>query len=136
MTVVKVDVESYEDLRGDAVIHSRAKDAILRELDDGADAVLWLEEWLVPKKSFSMLGSVSGLDQIVAGRVVAETEGDEDSDGAYLFTQTDDDDPAPSAPGTDWVPRGYSRLYVDATDDGDDVDATVPQRGLGDFAEE
>lgn len=123
--MTEITVAEYDDLRGDAVLRSKARDRVLRELEDGADAVLHLADWLVAEKDFETLENA---DQLVAGRVVAETE------KAYLFTTTDDEDPDASAPGTDWVPKSQSRVYL--PDDGvDGVDASgSPQRGLNDYA--
>lgn len=123
MTTVEVD--EYEDLRGDEILHSKAKDVVLKELRNGTDAVLWLDDWLVDEKTLDSLGEVSGLEQLFTGRKIAET------DKAILFTQTGERDPDADAHGTDWVPKSASRLYL-GPDDPDDVDDRTPQRGLTD----
>jgi hypothetical protein len=125
MTEVKVG--EYRDLKGDQVINSRAKDIVLRELADGAKAVLRLEDWLVEQKSFESVDDVH-VDDLFPGRVIAET------DKAYLFTQEPPDvrDPDADKPGTDWVPKSCARVYV-PKDDLERVDDATPQRGLTDF---
>lgn len=124
-----VDVDEYDDLRGDQVINSREKDAVLDALGDGASAVLWLEDWLVGEKELEPIANIDALSQLFPGRIVAETE------KAYLFTTTSKDDPDAAEPGTDWVPKSSSRAYV-GPDNDDDVDDQTPQRGLFDFNNE
>ncbi len=128
--MTRVEVGEYDDLRGDQRLRSRAKDAVVRELADGSDAVLWLDDWLVDEKSFDVLGDGAGIEQLVVGRLVAETE------KAYLFTQSDERDPDVDAPGTDWVPKSYARVYESPSGGADDVDDSVPQRGLDEFGVE
>lgn len=107
--MTRVEVEDYDDLRGDQTIGSRRKDLVLDTLADGADAVLRLEDWLVEEKS---LASMASVDDLFAGRLLHETE------KAYLFTTRDDvDDPDADQPGTDWVPKSQARVYVAADDD-------------------
>lgn len=121
--MTKVELSSYDDLSGDAILHSRGKDRVFQELVDGANAVLWMDDWLPEKKTLDPLGDVAGLEQLFVGRLVAETE------KAFLFTQIDADDPDADAPGTDWVPKSATRLYV-----ADEIDAsTSPQHGLDSF---
>jgi hypothetical protein len=123
--MTRVEVEDYDDLRGDQTIGSRRKDLVLDTLADGADAVLRLEDWLVEEKSLAAMESV---DDLFAGRLLHETE------KAYLFTtRTDVDDPDADQPGTDWVPKSQARVYV-ATDDDVGVDAsTKAHASLDDF---
>jgi len=123
--MTRVEVEDYDDLRGDQTIGSRRKDLVLDTLADGADAVLRLEDWLVEEKSLVAMESV---DDLFAGRLLHETE------KAYLFTtRTDVDDPDADQPGTDWVPKSQARVYV-ATDDDVGVDAsTKAHASLDDF---
>lgn len=123
--MTRVEVEGYDDLRGDQTIGSRRKDLVLDTLADGADAVLRLEDWLVEEKSLAAMESV---DDLFAGRLLHETE------KAYLFTtRTDVDDPDADQPGTDWVPKSQARVYV-ATDDDVGVDAsTKAHASLDDF---
>lgn len=120
-----VEVEDYDDLRGDQTIGSRRKDLVLDTLADGADAVLRLEDWLVEDKS---LASMESVDDLFAGRLLHETE------KAYLFTtRTDVDDPDADQPGTDWVPKSQARVYL-AADDDVGVDAsTKAHASLDDF---
>ena len=123
--MTRVEVEDYDDLRGDQTIGSRRKDLVLDRLSEGADAVLRLEDWLVEEKSLAAMESV---DDLFAGRLLHETE------KAYLFTtRTDVDDPDADQPGTDWVPKSQARVYV-ATDDDVGVDAsTKAHASLDDF---
>ncbi len=123
--MTRVEVEDYDDLRGDQTIGSRRKDLVLDTLADGADAVLRLEDWLVEDKSLAAMASV---DDLFAGRLLHETE------KAYLFTtRTDVDDPDADQPGTDWVPKSQSRVYL-AADDDVGVDAsTKAHASLDDF---
>ena len=124
--MTEVDVGDYDDLRGDRVLNSRGKDIVLRELADGASAVLRLEDWLTEEKSFDPVPD-GRVDDIFVGRVAATTE------KAYLFTQEPGDtDENADEPGTDWVPKSQSRVYV-SKDDVGDVDDSTPQRGLTDF---
>lgn len=125
MTVI--EVADHDDLRGDEVLRSRAKDVVVRELDDGADGVVWLDEWLPDKKSLEPLGDGGGLEQLFVARKIAST------DSAYLVTQRDGRDPPVERPGTDWIPSEYSRIYLPAKSSDQDEDDHVPQRGLADF---
>lgn len=105
MTVV--DVSARSDLRGDQTIGSRRGDLVFATLadDDQPDAVLKLDDWLVEKKT--LLANVEGVENLFAGRTVAET------DKAWLFTTAvETDDPDADEPGTDWVPKSAARLYV------------------------
>jgi len=127
--MTEVEVGEYDDLRGDRVLNSRGKDIVVRELADGASAVLRLEDWLTDEKSFDSVDDVH-VDDLFLGRVIADTE------KAYLFTQEPPDvqDPDADEPGTDWVPKSQARVYVpkDGQDAGD-IDDSTPQRGLTDF---
>jgi hypothetical protein len=127
--MTEIDVDEYDDLRGDEVLHSKGRDVVLKELESGTEAVLWMEDWLVDEKELDPLGPVSDLRQLFTGRKVAET------DAAFLITQTDDRDPDADAPGTEWVPKSSTRLYVrGAVDEDDEDDREYPsQRGLTDF---
>lgn len=133
--MTKVDVSEYGDLDGDQRLHSRAKDVVVKELSSGTEAVLWLDDWLLDDKTLDPVGDITGLKQLFIGRLVAETEGGENSNGAYLFSQRDGRDPPVEEHGTDWVPRDYARVYLaDVDENGDeDVDERTPQRGLGEY---
>ncbi|MDY6778945.1 MAG: hypothetical protein SV760_00025, partial [Halobacteria archaeon] len=106
---------------------SRRKDLVLDALADGADAVLRVEDWLVEEKELG--DSVESVDNLFAGRLLAETE------KAYLFTTVDasiEEDPDADEPGTDWVPKSQSRVYV-AAGDSDDVGEQRGHASLDDF---
>ena len=129
MAMTTVKIQSYDDLRGDQILHSRGKDAVLDELKNGADAVLWLDDWLVDEKSLEPIArNVAGLTQLFIVRKIAETE------KAWLVTQSTEGDPDADEPGTDWVPRSAARLYVRTGDPGDVEDST-PQYGLDKWAD-
>lgn len=130
MTTIRVS--SFEDVRDDEVLHSRARDAVIRELADGAEAVLYLEQWLIDQKS---LDPIEDLGFLFSGRVISQT------DKAYLFATADPDDLDEqrdgagldvTREGADWVPKSQSRVYRPPT--GDDVDDATPQVGLDEFA--
>lgn len=128
--MTSIEIADYDDFAGDQVLRSRGRDAVLEAFESGSTAVLWLEEWLVSEKSFEPIEPEGPLEQLVAGSLVAETE------SAYLFTElVGERDPNADAPGTDWVPKSQTRVYLSGVDHGDqddDVDE-VPQRGLGDY---
>lgn len=118
-----VEVSEYGDLKGDQILASRQKDAVVDALAGDVEAVIWLEEWLSHEKTlFSIEGPV---DQLFAGDVLAETE------KAVLFNTTEEDDPDDAIDGVEWVPLSCSRVYV-AADDIDD-DAETPQKPLEDY---
>lgn len=118
--MTKVRVGSYDDLRGDAVLNSREKDAVLRELENGADAVLRVEGWLWDDKTFERLEDVD----LAAGTLVHETE------KAFLFSTRNDGEDRPDLDGVDWTPKSQSRVYLPKPSG---VETDSPGRTLEDF---
>jgi len=116
-----VEVSEYDDLRGDQILASRQKDAVVDALAGDTEAVVWLEEWLCHEKT---LFSIDGpIEQLFPGDVIAETE------KALLFNTTEEDDPDDAIDGVEWVPKSCSRVYVA----GDDIDDETPAKSLEDF---
>lgn len=119
--MTRIDVAGYDDLRGDQVLTSRQKDAVVDALAGDHEAVAYLEDWLVVEKSlFPIDGPV---EQLFAGNVVASTE------KAYLFNTTAESDPDDAIDGVDWIPASCSRIY----EADDDVDDRTPAKSLDDF---
>lgn len=119
--MTEIDVSEYDDLRGDQVLTSRQKDRVLDELAGESDAVVFLEDWLASEKS---LFPIAGVDQLFAGEKIVETE------KAFLFNTTEEDDPDDAIDGVEWVPKSCSRLYLAADDD---VDDRTPANSLDEF---
>jgi len=121
-----VEIESYDDFRGDAVASSAEKDRIiqvLRERESDAVSVFRADEWLWSDKGLACLPAS---ETLIVASVVAETE------KAWLLTQNSDvEDPDASDAQTDWVPKSVARQYA-AGEDGVERDGQ-PQRFIGDY---
>lgn len=120
MTTVKVS--EYSDLRGDRVLPgSRAKDAIVSALADGADGVIYLDDWLTSEKDLEYMDECGQLARI---RLLHETE------KAFIVGQGRDANGEPLRETA--VPKSCSRLYI-PRNSSEDVAPDVPQRGLDDY---
>jgi len=98
-------------------------DAIVRGLNDGK-TVLVTEEWIADDDDMN-LEPAENCQRVFFGSLLDSSDGGEDSDGAWEFTNN------ARSGYSEWVPKSQSTVY-ELHDDIDTV--TTPQQGLGAFA--
>ena len=110
-------VSEYDDLAGVADVTDRQRTQIANTLSDGADAVVWLPEWIV-REDDKDLAPIHAHPQLYVG-VVADY-----SENALKVSQHD---------GGDYVPKSEAHAFRL----GDGVDRIeTPQSDLGSFGVE